>query len=204
MCDHDITGGLHRHNSQRGSLWRYFVQYFSVAIVIECSQIIKTAFPIWVNNIPCSVEWESCGFIEFWECNLRLYMEKIGSESAMGSDRYHIMDNYPITLWKHYGLNLLIVICFKHFTASHHNHNVWVRLSIFSQLSLIQYMGLCVFSLPISLVMIERIYTLSYYHHPIGSMNYHPLFRVRSWNNNMYCMSLYILIYIAHNAIFAY
>ena len=36
--------------------------------------------------------------------------------------------------------------------------SVWVRLSIFSQLSIIQYMGLCVFSLPISLVMIEMIY----------------------------------------------
>ena len=36
--------------------------------------------------------------------------------------------------------------------------SVWVRLSIFSHLSIIQYMGLCVFSLPISLVMIERIY----------------------------------------------
>ena len=72
--------------------------------------------------------------------------------------------------------------------------SVWVRLSIFSQLSIIQYMGLCVFSLPISLVMIERIYTLSYYHHQIGSMNYCPLFRVRSWNNAMRCMSLYILM----------
>ena len=51
---------------------------------------------------------------------------------------------------------------------------VWVRLSIFSQLSIIQYMGLCVFSLPISLVMIERIYTLSYYHNQIGSMNCYP------------------------------
>ena len=40
--------------------------------------------------------------------------------------------------------------------------SVWVRLSIFSQLSIIQYMGLCVFSLPISLVMIKMIYTLSY------------------------------------------
>ena len=29
--------------------------------------------------------------------------------------------------------------------------SVWVRLSIFSQLSVIQYMGLCVFSLPIPL-----------------------------------------------------
>ena len=39
----------------------------------------------------------------------------------------------------------------------------------------------------------ENIYTLSYYHHQIGSMNYYPLFRVRSWNNGMRCMFLYIL-----------
>ena len=71
--------------------------------------------------------------------------------------------------------------------------SVWVRLSILSQLSIIQYMGLCVFSLPISLVMVKRIYTLSYYHHQIGSMNYYPLFRVRSWNNGVRCMSLYNL-----------
>ena len=40
----------------------------------------------------------------------------------------------------------------------------------------------------------ENIYTLSYYHHQIGSMNYHQLFRVRSWNNGVRCMSFYILI----------
>ena len=39
----------------------------------------------------------------------------------------------------------------------------------------------------------ENIYTLSYYHHQIGSMNYYPLFRVRSWNNGVRCMSFYIL-----------
>ena len=38
--------------------------------------------------------------------------------------------------------------------------SVWVRLSIFAALSLIQYAGLCVYSLPISLVMIEIIYIL--------------------------------------------
>ena len=38
--------------------------------------------------------------------------------------------------------------------------NVWVRLSIFSQLSIIQYVGLCVFSIPISFMMIERMYIL--------------------------------------------
>ena len=41
---------------------------------------------------------------------------------------------------------------------------VWVRLSIFSQWSIIhsiiQYVGLCVFSLPTPLVIIERIYIL--------------------------------------------
>ena len=58
--------------------------------------------------------------------------------------------------------------------------SVWVRLSIFSQLSTIQYMGMCVFSLPISFVMIEGIYIWSYYHHQIGSMKYSPLSRVRS------------------------
>ena len=38
--------------------------------------------------------------------------------------------------------------------------SVWVRLSIFSPLSIIQYVELYVFSLPISLVMIEGIYIL--------------------------------------------
>ena len=38
--------------------------------------------------------------------------------------------------------------------------SVWLRLSIFSPVSIIQYVGLYVFSLPISLVMIERIYIL--------------------------------------------
>ena len=43
----------------------------------------------------------------------------------------------------------------------------------------------------------ENIYTLSYYHHQIGSMNYYPLFRVRSWNNGVLCMSFCILFHIA-------
>ena len=38
--------------------------------------------------------------------------------------------------------------------------SVWVRLSILSPLSIVLYVGLYVFSLPISLMMIERIYIL--------------------------------------------
>ena len=40
----------------------------------------------------------------------------------------------------------------------------------------------------------DNIYTLSYYHHQIGRMNYYPLFRVRSWNNGVRCMSCYIVM----------
>ena len=46
----------------------------------------------------------------------------------------------------------------------------------------------------------ENIYPSSYYHHQIGSMNYYPLFRIRSWNNGVRCMSFYILILIEVNA----
>ena len=79
-----------------------------------------------------------------------------------------------------------------------HFSSVWVRLSIVSPLSIKQYVGMYVFSLPISLVIMERIYIyiLSYYHHQIESMNYYLLFMVRSWNNGVRCMSFYILIWM--------
>ena len=69
-----------------------------------------------------------------------------------------------------------------------------VHADTISMFYIIQYMGLCVFSLPIRLVMIETLYSLSYYHHQIGSMSYYPLFMVRSWNNGVRCMSPYILM----------
>ena len=78
----------------------------------------------------------------------------------------------------------------KHFACL---GKIVLRLRQFSQVSFIQYMGLCVFSLPISPVMIVRMCSLSYYQHQIGSMNHKPLFRVRSWNNGMRCMSYYVL-----------
>ena len=40
----------------------------------------------------------------------------------------------------------------------------------------------------------DNIYTLSYYQHQIGSMNYYPLFMVIKWNNGIRCMSLNILM----------
>ena len=77
-----------------------------------------------------------------------------------------------------FGLQILFVCLY--ITPSHYHHcvnfiwshwtvkmpvrcnlsSVWVRLSIFSQLSILQYVGLCVFSLPIFFVMIDRTYIL--------------------------------------------
>ena len=53
------------------------------------------------------------------------------------------------TIWRHWTYKMPV----RYILSS-----VWVRVSIFSPLSIIQYVGLHVFSLPISLVMIERIY----------------------------------------------
>ena len=54
----------------------------------------------------------------------------------------------------------------------------------------------CVCSVyPFPLLTIERIYILRLIIIiNIGSMNYYPLFRVRSWNNGMRCISFYIFI----------
>ena len=74
-----------------------------------------------------------------------------------------------------FGLQIVLVCLFS--TPSHNHHiiwrqwtykmpviyilsSVWVRLSIFSPFSIIQYVGLYVFSLPFFLVMFERIYIL--------------------------------------------
>ena len=43
----------------------------------------------------------------------------------------------------------------------------------------------------------ENLHSVSY-HHQIGSVNYYPLFRARSWNNGMRCMSLYSYGNIGH------
>ena len=71
--------------------------------------------------------------------------------------------------------------------------SVWVRLNIFSQLSITLCGAVCFQFIHFLCDDWEYIYTLSY-HHQIGSMNYYPLFKVRSWNNGMRCMSFYILI----------
>ena len=84
-------------------------------------------------------------------------------------------------------MHIYIYISIRYILSS-----VWVRLSIFSQLSIIQYMGLCVFSLPI--FNCDDWEDVHFVLLSSSNRKYDPLFRVRSWNNGIRCMFLYILI----------
>ena len=68
-----------------------------------------------------------------------------------------------------------------------------VKLSQFSQLSFMQYMRLCVFSLPISPMMTVRMCVLISLSSSNRMYSYLPLFKFRAWHNGMRCMPVYIL-----------
>ena len=87
-----------------------------------------------------------------------VYNECKHSDTFWLADHTRLFVQYTILLssfckliWRHWTYKMPV----RYILSS-----VWVRLSIFSPLSIIQYVGLCVFSLPIPLVMIERIYIL--------------------------------------------
>ena len=80
------------------------------------------------------------------------------SDTLWLAGRARLFVQYTVSLsslcklfWRHWTYKMPV----RYILAS-----VWVRLSIFSPFSIIQYVGLYVFSLPFSLVMIERIYIL--------------------------------------------
>ena len=64
--------------------------------------------------------------------------------------------------------------------------------SVLSVISHATYEALCIQLSHFSNADFENMCTWSYYHQ-IGSMTHLPLFRVKSWNNNMRCRSFYIL-----------
>ena len=92
----------------------------------------------------------------FFHYHCAVYNECKYSDTFYFADRTRLFVQYTISLsslckliWRHWTYKMPL----KYILSS-----VWVRSSIFSPLSIMQYVGLYVFSLPISLVMIERIY----------------------------------------------
>ena len=156
--------------------------YFSVVVCLRC--LLHHIMSLIVYTFRENREFVFISIVQFMmsaNSRIRFGLQIVFVCFYITPSHYHHFANF---IWRHWTYKMLV---------RYNLSGVWVRLSIFSQLSIIQYVGLCVFSLPISFVMIERLYILSYYHHQIGSMNYYPLFRVRSWNNGMRCMSFYIL-----------
>ena len=86
-----------------------------------------------------------------------VYDECKYSDTFWLADRTRLFVPYTISL------SSLCKIIWRHWTKMPVRYilsSVWARLSILSPLSITQYMGLYVFSLPIYLVMIVRIYIL--------------------------------------------
>ena len=87
-----------------------------------------------------------------------VYNECKYSNTFWLADRTRLFVQYTISL------SLLCNLIWRHWTYKMAVRSilssVWVRLSILSPLSIIQYVGLHVFSLPIPLVMIEITYML--------------------------------------------
>ena len=183
-------------------------------VIRECNEGIKKNWHISEFQFPkpyfrsfCSVEYHIFSVVVCLRCLLHHFLPLIAY--TFRENRYFVfitivqfmMSSDVIRLFVHNTISLssLGKLIWRHWSykmpVRYILSSVWVRLSVFSQLSIIQYMGLCVFSLPISLVMTEMKYTLSYNYHQIQSMNYYPLFRARSWNNGMRCMYILLLYY---------
>ena len=99
------------------------------------------------------VPWKS-GVCFHYYC--AVYDECKYSDAFWLSDRTRLIVQYTISLsswckliWRHWTSKTPVIYILL---------SLWVRLSIFSPLSIIQYVGLYVFSWPISLVMDEIIY----------------------------------------------
>ena len=93
-----------------------------------------------------------------FHCYCAVYDECKYSDTFWLADRTRLFVQYTISLsslckliWRYWTYEMPV----RYILSS-----VWIILSTFSPLSIIQYVGLYVFSLPISLVMIEKIYII--------------------------------------------
>ena len=150
--------------------------------------------------------WGGCAIIC---CRFHIYPRKAGFVAFM-TMQLMMRPNDRI----HYGP--MVVFVYLHLTFPHYHHhadvsegielvwyilsNVCLRLNQLSQLSSMQYMGLCVFGLLVSLMMIVRICVLYLIFiiksdNPMIQWSNCHCFRVTSWNNGMRCMSFYTLLH---------
>ena len=134
------------YHHQIGSI--HLSHCYNLFSVVVCVPEVFVSYCIYVPGRP--------GICFHYHC--AVYGEYKYSDTFWLADRTRLFVQCTISLsslcqlvWRHWTYNMPV----RYILSS-----VWVRLSIFSPLSIIQYLGLYVCSLPISLVMIERIYIL--------------------------------------------
>ena len=115
--------------------------YFSVVVCLKC--LLHHILSLIVYR---SVFISIVQFMMIANSGIRFGFQIVCVCLYITPSHYHNCANF---IWRHWTYTMPV---------RYNLSRVWVRLSIFSQLSIIQYVGLCVFSLPISFVMIQRIY----------------------------------------------
>ena len=179
--------------------YRWLKGYISIAHVIIIIKSEVSTFPIVIIFFPWLCAWDVCCIIFCHLLHIRsgktgnLFSSLLCSLWWVQIVGYVLPSRSYSFVCTIYHFIIIIVQTYLKTLSS-----VWVRLSRFSQLSIIQsiiqYVRLCVLFTLSPCDDWEAIYNLSYYHHQIGSMSYYQLFRVKSWNNGVRCMSFYILM----------
>ena len=120
--------------------------YFSVVVCQRC--LLHHILSLIVYTFRQNREFVFVSIVQFMmskNSRIRFGLQIVFVCLYITPSHYHHFANF---IWRHWTYKMPV---------RYNLSSVWVRLSIFSQLSIIQYVGLCVFSLPISFVMIERI-----------------------------------------------
>ena len=121
--------------------------YFSVVVCLRC--LLHHILSLIVYTYRENREFVFISIVQFMmsaKSRIRFGLQVVFVCLYITPSHYHHCANF---IWRHWTYKMPVM---------YNLSSVWVRLSIFSQLSIIQYVGLCVSSLPISFVMIERIY----------------------------------------------
>ena len=123
--------------------------YFSVVVCLRC--LLYHILSLIVYTFRENREFVFFSIVQFMmsaNSRIRFGLQIVFVCLYITPSYYHHCANF---IWRHWTYKMPV---------RYNWSSVWgVRLSIFSQLSIIKYVGLCV-SLPISFVMIERIYIL--------------------------------------------
>ena len=142
----------------------------SIALVIIIIKSELTPFPIVIFFRGCVPEM----FVTSYSVTYCIYVPRkpvicfhhycAVYDECKYSDTFWLADRTRLFVQYTISLSSLCKLIWRHWTykmpVRYILSSMWVRLSIFCPLSIIQYVGLYVFSLPISVVMIERIYIL--------------------------------------------